>query len=411
MTHNATAPVDAEQSKLAAHAIKKRFDELNSPIKLNHAYEALAIAHRYPNWATMKAALSATTPHAAAATPAFVFGRGKGDVHMAIEPHKALAHIHAFSTSHVARRELLMRLSRNAVENSSALVFIEPVSMEDLRSGTMKTVMDMASDAKRSRDVFVLDLSHAQTRLGNRFNVLADADDPAEIAALFMAARSNFSSTFYLEYSKIIEVAAGTAINRLDRQSGAVLTASMVRDEIAKLASGDVPLPEDEMWNPARVGRRIADLAKVSDSIVWQAMTRHARCFDAESVWRGPGRAIVDRNILLVFLAREPDDFESVLEKIVVKTIKKAVSAASLDTRRFPDMVVCSDVDGFSSPALAHDARAHGVCLVLGDQCQTLPSSLSKASTRFRSDYGEHGHWHYLLDEDGDRSAPLTVWR
>jgi uncharacterized protein (DUF1778 family) len=44
MPHATPVVMDSEKSKLAAHAIKKRFEELNTPIKLNHAYEALAIA-------------------------------------------------------------------------------------------------------------------------------------------------------------------------------------------------------------------------------------------------------------------------------------------------------------------------------------------------------------------------------
>lgn len=408
MTHNATAPVDAEQSKLAAHAIKKRFDELNTPIKLNHAYEALAIAHRYPNWATMKAALS-PSPSAADA-PEFVFGGAKGDVRLAIEPHRALSHIHAFSTSHGARRELLMRLSRNAIENQAALVFVEPVSAKDNRSATMETMLDLASDAKRSRDVFVLDISHSQTRLGNSFNVLADAVDPAEIAELFMAAGSGYSNTFYFEYAKIIEIAAGHAIGRLDRPRE-ILTAAMLRAEIAKLGSGETSLPGGEQWTTARSSGTVSDFAARSDLIVRSAIEQHQRYFDADSAWRGPWRAIIDKNILLVLFPREPGDFEMALGKLVTKALMRAVLAASRDTRRYPDMLVCNDVDGLSSATFAEAARARGVCLVVGDQCQTLPSSLTGAATRFRSDHAPECNRHYLLDQDGNCSEHVNISR
>jgi hypothetical protein len=59
MPHATPVVQDLEKSKTIARAIQKRFDELDTAIKLNHAYEALAIAHRHPNWATMKAALDA----------------------------------------------------------------------------------------------------------------------------------------------------------------------------------------------------------------------------------------------------------------------------------------------------------------------------------------------------------------
>lgn len=166
----------------------------------------------------------------------------------------------------------------------------------------------------------------------------------------------------------------------------------------------------------AKCGQRrdrgtVSDFAKMSDLIVAQAVEKYARYFDVDSAWRGPGRSIAYGDILLVFLSREPGDFEMVLERMVVKAIKKAVVAASKYTGRYPDMVVCNDVDGFSSATLADAARAHGVCLVFGDQCQTLPTCLAKASTRFRSDHGQHFHDHYLLDDDGDRSASVDVWR
>lgn len=409
MTHNATAPVDAEQSKLAAHAIKKRFDELNTPIKLNHAYEALAIAHHYPNWATMKAACSPS--RYTEDGPKFVFGMGKDDVHLAIAPHRALSHIHAFSTSHVARRDLLMRLARNAIENLAALVFMEPVSVEDVRSSTMETILDLASNAKRSRDVFVLDISHAQTRLGNSFNVLADADDPAEIAELLMATQNKHSDTFYFEYAKVIEIAAERAIKRLGRRSGEVLTAEMLRVEIAKIVSGEVAWPDDELWRSIRKVGTVAEYARVSERIVAESIKRYPRYFDDGSAWPGPSKAIIGRNILLVLISREPGDFERILERMVTKAIKKSVLAASTDTDRYPDMLVCNDIDGFSSATLAEAARYHGICLVLGDQCQTLPSSLRNTATRFRSEDGSAGSRHYLLDEDGNRSDPINIRR
>jgi hypothetical protein len=408
MTHNATAPIDAEQSKLAAHAIKKRLDELQSPLKLNHAYEALAIAHRYPNWATMKAALSPPNDQHVTPAPKFKLGTLDGDVPMDIEPHRALDHIHAFSASHGSRRELLLKLSQNAISNSSALVFVEPVSVEDLRSRTMTDIIDMASNAERSQDVFVLDVSHAQTRLGNRFNVLADADDPVDIAHLFMSAHTNYSSSSYFEYAKIIEAAAGRAIKRLEQKSGAVLTGEMVLDEVSKIASGATSLPDVEASIQARAGGAVSEVAKWSELIVRQALEKHARYFDATSAWRGPGQAIIGRNILLVFFSREPGDFERVLEKLVVKAINKAVVSASKDKRRYPDMVVSNDVDGFSSTTLAQAATAHGVCLVLGDQCQSLPLSLTKASTQFRSD---HSNVHYVLNEDGNKWSSIGIWK
>ncbi|MCV9964416.1 hypothetical protein OIU34_21235 [Pararhizobium sp. BT-229] len=406
MTHNATAPVDADQSKLAAHAIKKRFDELNTPIKLNHAYEALAIAHRYPNWATMKAAIKPTA--SALTATSFVLGRTEEGVQMEIEAHKALAHIHAFSTSHHARRELLMMLSRNAIKNSSALVFVEPVSEESLRSNIIGQVLDMASDAKRSSDVFVVDLSHAQTRLGNSFNVLAGADDPVEVASLLMAGEK-YSQTFHLEYAKVIEVAAQRAIDAVGRTQGAVLTAEMVHGEVEKLATGEASWLEGERWNAGRVGGTLSDFAKLAALTVQAVMRKYPRYFDNSSAWRGPQDSIAYGNILLIFVSRNPGDFEWYLEKFVTNAVKKAVMEASTDRCRYPDMLVCNDVDGFSSATLSEAARTHGVCLVLGDQCQTLPSSLTRAATRFRSDFGTpHFNNHYLLDEDGNRSDSLV---
>lgn len=58
---NGQPRLDAARSKTHAKAVKTRLTELGVDIKLSHAYEALASAHGFRNWATMSAGLSDTS--------------------------------------------------------------------------------------------------------------------------------------------------------------------------------------------------------------------------------------------------------------------------------------------------------------------------------------------------------------
>jgi hypothetical protein len=407
MTHNALAPVDAEQSKLVAHAIKRRFDELNTPMKLNHAYEALAIAHRYPNWATMKASLKPLEPSRKAR---FCLGRYRNGVDIEVDTRKMLSHVHVYSTSQVARRELLLALSWNAIENSAALIFVEPVFEEKIRNAAITQILDMASKCKRAGDVYVVDLSNRKSRLGNSFNVLADVKEAAEVARMFMVGSST-SRSVYFDYLKVIEVAAKRAIDAVSKIGGfpkAVVTAEMILTELERMASGEALWVEGQDWRTN--GDSLSSVASASAAFVRVVIQKYSRFFDSKSEWSGPRSSVAMGNILLIFVSDSPDDFESYLQQFVTKSVKNAVLDAPKSDGRYPDMVVSNDVDGFSCTSLAQDAREHRVCLAIGDQCQTLPSALKKGALRFRSDQGVANYAdHYMLDEDGNTSVHLDM--
>jgi hypothetical protein len=413
MTHNATAPVDAEQSKFAAHAIKKRLDDLNTPIKLNHAYEALAIAHRYPNWATMKASFKADDASVGSPTQ-FKYGMTYGsEKNLIAAPASRLKHIHAFSTSSTARSDLLVGLSRNPIENGAGLLFCHAVADGENQSSVMMEVMNKAVSAGRRRDFFVLDASRKKSRLGNSCNILVAAS-AEEIAELFWVGSwhqhvgTNRSRTI-----GILRVAARHAI-ACAISSRVRMTSELLVQALGELQVGSLELSEDDAAEcEYNAGPVYADLCRTISTYVETQVRNYPMFFDNEAQWSGVQNALYNRQIVVILVSWSVDD--DVLElvgQIALSAIKKSI-AKFRSTHEFPDMVVLNDVGGFDEGGMEETIKvAKNVVFCVGDQCPTPPAAFSDDPVIYRSfrheeSRGEPSHY---LEVDGAEVGVHTYW-
>lgn len=405
MPHATTVVMDSEKSKLAAHAIKKRFEELNTPIKLNHAYEALAIAHRHPNWATMKASLE-TPPTSSAAAGSFILGhaieKGEHLPDIELSHDAALRHIHCFATSAHSRRDILEKLGANAIMQGSSAIYIEPISDEESRSSMLNSLMSEATAHGRRRDFFVLDLSTASSRVGNACNILEDETDPSACAELFLSDNYRPMAGDWLDAHRFLTECARRIIDR-----GFPMDAEGMALELRKL---DTDHDTMEAWRelygndyPARTN----GLASYLATYVERFASKHRRFFDRTSPWPGLASAFVRPQILVIFVSTRPDDFESMLQTLAFNAIRKAVKGAS--KKSAPDMLLVNDVDILGNGYDVTDrATASRVCIVLADQCPTLPFQFDDAAVEFRSVFykEEKASGHYLMEGGRER----RVW-
>lgn len=413
MTHNATAPVDAEQSKFAAHAIKKRFDELNTPIKLNHAYEALAIAHRYPNWATMKASFQTEKPSRAAPLAQFKYGCsfGKDPEIIACPATSSLRHVHAFSASAAARSDLLVGLARNPIENDAALVFFHAVGANEDPSGVMIKVMNKAVNASRRRDFFVLDASRENSRLGNSCNILEAADSPEQIADLFLAGGwVDHLAASLLTVRGILIVAARHAL-RL-RTLCVTMTSDVIVKVIREIQSGVLELSKAEAEEcNYRGDRAFGELLMMIAMYVERQTRQYPMLFDGNAQWSGPQAAVENGQIVVILLSQEGNgNFVDVVGEIAVAAVKRALARRST-ARGFPDMIVFNDVAGIRADFFEETTLTNGVVFCVGDQCPTPPSAFADRVATYRSFPGEHDPQprHYL-EKDGEEVGVHTIW-
>lgn len=403
MTHKTHPLVDAEQAKLAAHAVKQRFDSLNTPIKLNHAYEAVAIAHKYPNWATMKASL---TPRTQAAKSAYMFELGEYEEHgrLRIPAADTLAHIHAFSMSQAVRRDLLLNLSNNAIENDAAALFIESIDQDDVKSRTVETLMEAARRNGRAKHFRVVDVSDPASRLGDRFNIIASSTDAKTVAEfIFEAAELNYPYSYSME---LLSVAVQLAITGGQRDD---LTLAAIRKAINTISRHE--------GDPSIFGLSIEGRPKLETSLSWvlemldAAETNFPRLFDTKTSWGGPAKAISNKDILLVFTSREGSVVGTLIRKLVLESIRTAVMTAGESQNRYPDMVVYDDVDGVDEDdILIKEASLRCVCLAIGNQCPSLPRTFDDSAIRFKSEEGLGTARHTLLTEGGNSSSMVRGW-
>lgn len=414
MTHNATAPVDAEQSKLAAHAIKKRFDDLNSPIKLNHAYEALAIAHRYPNWATMKASFKTEGVIPAPLLTQFKYGVAFGSEKKLIaSPAGHLKHIHAFSTSSVARSDLLVGLSRNAIENGAGLFFFHAVARGEDPSAVMMDVMNLTVNAGRRREFFVVDASRKNSRLGNSCNILAAAESAEEIAELFWVGNWHMSvAANIVRIRGILTVAARHAL-RIARSSSVPMTIELLVQVLGEIQVGSLSLSEDDAAEcEYNSGPVYADLCQTISTYVENQARRYPMFFDSAAQWTGIQAAVDKRQIVVILVSWDDgDDVLDVVGRIAFSAIKRTIAKAK-STHAFPDMVVFNDVGGFDSVDIDGTVKdAQGVVFCVGDQCPTPPAVFADQAAIYRSfrreDRDESCHY---LELDGKEIGVHTHW-
>ncbi len=399
MPHATTVVMDSEKSKLAAHAIKKRFEELNTPIKLNHAYEALAIAHRHPNWATMKASLEKSSS-ALVSSGAFILGhRNETEADQAdieLSHDDALRHIHCFATSADSRRDILEGLGKNAIIQGSSAVYVQPVADEESRSAMLNSLMTRATMHGRRRDFFVLDLSEASSRVGNACNILEDETDPSACASLFLSDNYQPVCGDWLDAHRFLSECARRILDR-----GCPLDVEGIALELRNLATDHDTM---EAWRKLygnEYPARTAGLSNYLANYVETFARKHRRFFDRTSSWPGLASAFVRPQILVVFVSTSPDDVEYMLQTLAFNAIRKALKAST--KKAAPDMLLLNDVDILGNGYdVADQATSSGVCIVLADQCPTLPFPFDDAAVEFRSVYfnEEKVPAHYLI-EDG----------
>jgi hypothetical protein len=405
MPHATPVVMDSEKSKLAAHAIKKRFEELNVPIKLNHAYEALAIAHRHPNWATMKASLS-NTMHALKSDSQYKIGsRRPSAAEDEWEPFfittaTALEHFHSFSTSDRARHDFLEKVSADAVRRGGSLVFIEPVASVSMKSEILNRILSLAISHGRLRELFVLDLSDRASRVGNRCNLLADIQDPAICADLLLS--DHFrprSAGEYAEWHRVVVTCAERVM-----KGGGKLTIESVSSELDRFHSDGIPSEWFEGKDHSSYRTRISSVAHGLSRHLDTFASRNRRFLDQDSVWSGIGSAYRQPQIVVVFVSPEPSEMERLLTEIAYRAIQNGIKSKSWVGKGLPDMLLLNDVDFLVNAGrdFAQDATQSGVALAVADQCPSAPSHFRDRAMTFRSEQYQHDEkasFHYHIAE------------
>lgn len=382
MPHATTVVMDSEKSKLAAHAIKKRFEELNTPIKLNHAYEALAIAHRHPNWATMKASLGETTD-ASVSSGTFILGHRRGkDVDKAdieLSHENALRHIHCFATSAHSRRDILERLGKNAVIQGASAIYVEPVADEESRSAMLNSMMTRATVHGRRRDFFVLDLSSASSRVGNACNILEDETDPSVCANLFLS--DNYRPIFgnWIDAQRFLSECSRRILER-----GFPVDPEGLALELRKLDTDGTMNEWRNLYGENYPAQTIGLAAHLANHVERFA-GRHRRFFDRTSPWPGLSSIFARPQILVIFVSTDPGELETMLQTVAFNAIRKAMKRSPRKATA-PDMLLLNDVDILGNGCDVTDqATSARVCIVLADQCPTLPFQFDEAAVEFRS--------------------------
>lgn len=412
MTHATTVVMDLDRSKLAAHAIKKRFDELNAPIKLNHAYEALAIAHRHPNWATMKAAMKATpsglcTVPSGSADDSFSVGihwkfenRKRVEEQISISWKEALNHIHGFSTSHEARHDLLLGLSANAIRGGGTSIFVEPVSDMDTKSRLINGLLRHSTANGRRDDYFVLDLSVEGSRLGNTCDILK-AMRSGDVVEFLL---HGFHGPHFGDHARL------TLTYCVDR-----ILQGTVQGDAPDLITIDAVCRELEVLEVHGYPQAILDKQALSfgaaTSELPEHLKRHLRAFalkhhrllDENSHWPGFDDVLKKPQTLLIFIDDGDSPLTGLLSRVVIDALRTVIERAEADK---PGMLLLNDVD-FLRKGLAERATQNGVCLVIADQCPTPPRHLASAPLSFRSETmknnsGMSSH-HELVTSMGER--------
>lgn len=411
MTNATPVVMDTEKSKLAAHAIKKRFEELNTPIKLNHAYEALAIAHRFPNWATMKASQTdklsktAITQNGDFVIGTFVRyeGGNRIDEPFSIPVDEALNHIHGFSTSHEARHDLLRGLSSNAMRMNTSSVFLEAVSDAGTKSKLINDMLRHVTRHGRRDDFFVLDLSVEGSRLGNTCNILEAMSNDDRVEFLLHGFHHNSSAS---DHSRLTLAYCVERVweRKLSDPSSIQMNIESVCGELSVLETEGYPqviIESQENSFSANTyglpGRLIKHLQRFAE--------QHHRLLDQDSSWTGFKDIFRKPQTVLIFIDNSGSELTALFHRIVVKAIKAAIMYAPA-MEKAPDMLLLNDVD-FLERGLAERAARNSLCLVVADQCPMPPHQFLPQPVSFKSEIHKNGSdaysHHELLTDTGER--------
>lgn len=370
MTHATSVVPDLDKSKIIARAIQKRFDEMNSPIKLNHAYEALALAHNYPNWATMKGVRTAADPVADTARPFVVGHERSGDayIELVIPQDAALNHVHCFATMDESRQSILIELGLYAIQERTSAIFVQPVSSVERKAACLNKIMSDATTASRRKDFFVLDLSSASSKVGNSLEILHSVKDADLCATLLLSGRRSMGHSDRKDSHRLVSMCAQTVLDQ-----GSRLDAQAVVHELRKM--------HDERTGSKE---RPNDLALHLSRDIEAFAQKHRRFFDETSAWPGLESVFSRPQVLVVFVSDAPGELEFTLETIFYQAL-----AAGLRTNcklGAPDMLLLNEVSlaGFPDD-FVEAATAARVCIVLADQCPTAPIQFNEHSLEFRS--------------------------
>lgn len=395
MTHTTSFVPDSEKSKIIARAIQKRFDELNSPIKLNHAYEALALAHNYPNWATMKG-LQPSSKVVSISPGSFTLGRSRSDedqwTGIELSHEDSLRHFHCFATTAPARQRVLGRLGLNAIQQGSSAVFVQLVTDDDSKAETMNAIMSDVSGVGRRRDYFVLDLSSSSSRVGNTCNILHGEDDPDACASLFLSEGYRNSAELEIAARRFISDCARNVLGR-----GDPLSAERIACELRKLDESGFREEWLELYGQNYKALTLGLAVSLAVHVESFAQ-RYKRFFDQTSVWEGLTSIFARPQVLAVFLSENPGAVEKQLQEMFYRALSKAV--ASSHRSAVPDMLLLNDI---SLLALRSDfvqaATTGRVCIVVADQCPSAPVQFEEGCIEFRSvDYKREIDYHFLME-------------
>jgi len=381
MNHATTVVMDSEKSRLAAHAIKKRLEELKSPIKLNHAYEALAIAHRHPNWATMKATLDSAPGHEKIpASNTFTLGRrhGSDQPPITILHEDALKHIHCYSPSASSRRKVMERLAMNAIQQGSAAVFIEPVSDEKTKASILDSLMTLAHAHGRRRDLRVLDVSTPSSKVGNGCNILEDEDDPGVCASLI---ESEYATSFASDIGIAPKYLARAARSILDR--GYPLDLEGLLTEFGRLEEEGIPEQALGAYGAESPHQVTGICSRLSRHV--QGMRRkYRKIFERSESWEGIPGMFANREIVVIFVSDSENGMLRELRRLVYRSLRR--SLRSTRCHGAPGMLLLNDVDLLEEHSdLADAAACSRIVLVAGDQCPTPPDQFHAGAVEIRS--------------------------
>ncbi|MBY3155316.1 hypothetical protein HFO56_23620 [Rhizobium laguerreae] len=363
----------------------------------------------------MKASLDSVAPKPVKTqetTPVFTLGRryGNEDVYVDLTIQDALNHIHAFGPSSASRTDMLINISRNAIENNSGLVFCQAVANEADRNAAMLSIMNRAVNIRRRRDFFVLDISDLKSKLGNTFNILEHVASGDQAANLFLELTVPNQAYFPVWVSRALIAAAGE--RHLSSHPDQPLTVDGLCRKLDEIKEEtEFPL-EDMAWRPALDGKSQKRGFEFLAEYVRTVASTHPRIFDTTSKWSGIRHMFDSRQIVVVFLA-DGDGIAGWISKIVLDAVKRAICEAPI-TPDYPNMVVFNDLAdvGLSDRETAA-AASRRIVLAVGDQCPTLPAAFSEKAARFRCLLRDRNEFdHCLATDEGNGEIGLySAWR
>ncbi len=190
--------VPLEKLKRRAYSIQARLKDLGQSISLAHAYEALATASGYKNWATMRSLTGTSKPELTLGLGVTYKRKVRGDFYVgdpepttdatkvvSITAADAANHIEIVGPKRLDRTEALLNVAENAIRSGDCLVYLARSSDLDL----VDRVKSMARKSSRTGDLLYMSALPSKAPL--RFNPFATgtADTLAENITEMIAVR------------------------------------------------------------------------------------------------------------------------------------------------------------------------------------------------------------------------------